>query len=236
MKVVYQPGSTLTAALTFHRHIPLSDGMSGMIRCKKNAPGMKNISQVSKDWHVSRRSTWSTGTSTISSYESPLGNRSFTPGFYVMIFFPGSPVMAVTCYLVVWQCWHSHFSQLSNSLSGHFDHPQLLPVPPPSPTLGVPTWTMAQCQHTASGTTIGRLQPEGSQGGATLPPLAVLTFQWPPLVFGNYRLFSTQVSFFQILLFYLFISLIPYSFLGTFLLHCTNNEWWVLWGTGSNDR
>ena len=45
-------------------------------------------------------------TSNISSYESPLGNRSFTPGFYVMIFFPGSPVMGVTCYLVVWHCFN----------------------------------------------------------------------------------------------------------------------------------
>ena len=169
-------------------------------------------------------------TSTISSYESPLGNRSFTPGFYVMIFFPGSPVMAVTCYLVVWQCWHSHFSQLSNSLSGHFDHPQLLPVPPPSPTLGVPT--MDQCQHTASGTTIGRLQ--GSQGGATL--YGCFNFSVTTTCFRQLAPVFHTSNFLFILLFYLSISLISYSFLGTFLLHCTNNKWWVLWGTGSNDR
>ena len=35
-------------------------------------------------------------------YESPLKNRSFTPWFNVMIFFPGSPVIEVTWYLVVW--------------------------------------------------------------------------------------------------------------------------------------
>ena len=54
------------------------------------------------------------------SYKSPLGNCSFTPGFNVMIFFLGSPVMGVMCCLVV---WHSHFSQISNLLSKHFDHP-----------------------------------------------------------------------------------------------------------------